>query len=311
MNIRRLRRGFTLIELLVVIAIIAILIGLLLPAVQKVRESAANSSCKNNMHQIGLAAQTYAGNFNGQYPPGANSTTWIGSLAYLLPYIEQDNLYKTIPPAYFTGNPGLWVYPGNNAFTAGTKHIKTFECPSDNPYQALSAGTFIYLITSSGGMTGYYWPYSYGAPYNTLAATNYVASAGCLGSVGGFYGQWYGPFWQDSKTKITDIKDGTSQTIGFLETLGGTSAGSRDFNLSWMGGGCLPTAWEFLDPCQWYTPGSGHTSTVNVSMCDGSVRGITKINNNTNWFSTRWYNVQYIAGMNDSAIIDYSQLGNQ
>ena len=125
------RRGFTLIELLVVIAIIAILIGLLIPAVQKVRESAANLSCKNNLKQIGLAAFAYAGSNNDVFPVGSNLSPngvsgnggaytnappyagpYTSVLAYILPYIEQGNLFNQIPTAYFTLNTtqGAWAY---------------------------------------------------------------------------------------------------------------------------------------------------------------------------------------------------------
>src|SRR5215472_11978580 len=133
---RRLpRSAFTLIELLVVIAIIAILIGLLLPAVQKVREAAARTQCTNNLKQIGLALHSYhdASNY---FPPGyvdgntdPNSTPdndvgpgW-GWATFLLPYLEQQNLYNQI-----NLNAGIGI--GSNA-APSQMSLKVYQCPAD------------------------------------------------------------------------------------------------------------------------------------------------------------------------------------
>jgi prepilin-type N-terminal cleavage/methylation domain-containing protein/prepilin-type processing-associated H-X9-DG protein len=149
------KQGFTLIELLVVIAIIAILIGLLLPAVQKVREAAARMSCQNNLKQMGLAAQNYASAYGvlpGSGEGTFNNTTGFANLQgyagpapltpeiappqgfyfhslwyYLLPYIEQNNIYNQIDPYQFY-NANSSTYP--NHASAFMNVIKIFICPS-------------------------------------------------------------------------------------------------------------------------------------------------------------------------------------
>src|SRR5438105_5820005 len=129
---QRTRRGFTLIALLVVIDIIAVLIGLLLPAVQKVRESANRSKCTNNLKQIALGLHNYhdtnkrfpsgyLNNGNGIWTPDSNESTWI---THLLPFIEQDGLYRK---ADFTAPFGI-EGPNSPVMKA---FITLFKCPSD------------------------------------------------------------------------------------------------------------------------------------------------------------------------------------
>ncbi len=125
---RNRRRGFTLIELLVVIAIIAVLIGLLLPAVQKTREAAARIKCSNNLHQIGLAMHMYH-DVNHAFPPAFAKPSNYGWSVWILPYVEQTNLFNAINPY------GTVLSLNVNT----TLKVPVFTCPSDpggdiNPY---------------------------------------------------------------------------------------------------------------------------------------------------------------------------------
>src|SRR5262245_48567164 len=142
------RSGFTLIELLVVIAIIAILVALLLPAVQKGREAANRTQCKSNLRQIALAAHNYESS-NGALPPGylgprprgtffkdeeeiwaaGANAHWIGVLPYLLPYVEQGELHRHLQINWDLNGDGLPWYRNATNWALAQTTIKTFLCP--------------------------------------------------------------------------------------------------------------------------------------------------------------------------------------
>jgi len=234
------RKGFTLIELLVVIAIIAILIGLLLPAVQKIREAANRMKCTNNLKQIGLGLHNYNDTFGG-FPPGAIHQNFTHSVPtdqeigpnwaiLILPYIEQDNLYRYASPGVT-----LWmslttnVYPGNAWATALTGNgtavvstqIKTYQCPSDGRNSTFCTRPLSNASVIPGWARGNYaanlgpawW-------YNTTNGGSSNDSFGLAGS--GPFSVWN---YQAGQSKmgmgVATIPDGSSNTMLASELLCG------------------------------------------------------------------------------------------
>jgi prepilin-type N-terminal cleavage/methylation domain-containing protein/prepilin-type processing-associated H-X9-DG protein len=221
LSLPRQRSGFTLIELLVVIAIIAILIGLLLPAVQKVREAAARIKCFNNLKQIGLGLHNYH-DVNGTFPsghielqlPNGNFDYYQNWGISILPYIEQDNLYKT-----YRDNPIGNADPLNQPFAK--TYIPIYTCPSDpragmilapetlGPNGTGNNGSVLYAASSYKAMTGKGHVSNtdtYGGFWNEVQDALAANPAGR----GLFHGDGFSNMRPE---KIAGITDGTSNTI--------------------------------------------------------------------------------------------------
>ena len=341
------RRGFTLIELLVVIAIIAVLVGLLVPAVQKVREAANRMSCTNNLKQIALSSHNYESTI-GFLPPGqlgasprVGSTGFFdaqlfGSVVFLLPYMEEENLFKrlSITTSLDAKGPGWWTV--NPDWSLAYTKIKKFWCPSDEVTSAsqTTTGPGFGLMPdpmvpgTNAATIGYF-----GArPDLDLGKCNYIGVAGALGDgvhtaspsdgPGVSLQKYVGIYTNRSKNKTSTITDGTSNTLAFGEILGGASnAGAkRDFIIPWIGAGSLGTTFGIAPGGGagatnggWNYFSSRHSGITNFAFGDGSIRslrpGASGVRNPTT-VGSDWYILQAMSGMMDGEVYDSARLSN-
>jgi|WetSurMetagenome_2_1015567.scaffolds.fasta_scaffold207540_2 prepilin-type N-terminal cleavage/methylation domain-containing protein/prepilin-type processing-associated H-X9-DG protein len=309
---RKSRSGFTLVELLVVITIIAILIALLLPAVQVAREAARRARCSNNLHQIGVAMQSFVCQ-NNTYPPGINAKyrfcydyasggyEWVYFLHHLMPFSDQQDYYTAVRgPKFDINNP--WHVP-DQWRTLPQMAFESFLCPTDGYGEKMI---------------------NWGTSYVPVAKTNY------LGIFSGFNdGEAYvdnvpsrrALFGYQKTRRPADIADGTSQTLAVAEYLRGVAANDNRGDFWTNRAGCQTLfvtlgpnstapdniCYQFCpdggspnepdlnlpsvaggDDVNYASPRSRHPGGVNVLFCDASVQFLQDDINTATWQSLAW-----------------------
>jgi prepilin-type N-terminal cleavage/methylation domain-containing protein/prepilin-type processing-associated H-X9-DG protein len=352
------RAAFSLVELLVVIGIIAVLIGLTLPAIQKVREAASRMKCANHLRQLGTAAHNYH-NDRGKLPPGylgpapertevfpfgVRQDQWIGHLPMLLPYLEQEHVYRRITvnydvhfkgglPWFLSAREPNVAHEANNQ-AAGTP-ISLFRCPSAPDFEVqpipgpggggtllgvhvFNSRTFTFLDVHYPVFTcAYRDDYRLYPEAMFLPRTNYVGIAGCGAGNHPYFSRFEGVYTNRSQTTLTQITilDGTSNTLLYGETCGHhwqSPPFSKD--ICWMAGGALGTYLGLQRGREALTIAlsSWHSAGVQFCFADGSVRMVRF--GNTVWdgfsdtFPPDWHLLQQLAGFRDGQSADTSAL---
>ena len=232
MQAKTQRGAFTLVELLVVIAIIGILIGMLLPAVQEVREAARRTACANNIRQLGLAMMNFE-SANKEFPPGvnrnnggnvrglpvtprpanANQGRQIGWGMYVLPYAEQNNLYDLFESSTNNFNDNWYLKTDANGKPLASYELPMFLCPSDPKGKFNTNYTHKNLVATGG----------------FYSASNYIGNAGAcwiFQSANRNFSEDWGPLSRNSRTTFAEIQDGSSNVILLGERSSRTEAES-------------------------------------------------------------------------------------
>jgi prepilin-type N-terminal cleavage/methylation domain-containing protein/prepilin-type processing-associated H-X9-DG protein len=337
--VRPLRKAFTLIELLVVIAIIAVLIGLLLPAVQKVREAAAKMQCGNNLHQIGIAINNYEATYSWYPTAGAESQAFgmegygfetMGWEYQILPFMEQDNVFKAGHDSGPYGwNPALQT-------TMVEFPLKAYACPARGQrYSQVAPWGTRYAMGDYAGVMlewGFQWqstlPPDPNEPYTfqgIIVKGGHVRTDNPAATV------------MDGQVRAAQVYDGTSNTIAIMEKsvlataytpgiwdwweLPGWSFGADWPNMRLIGN-WLPLLRDMDPRPQWmydsagdigrpaeFSFGSPHMGGVNALMGDGSVRSMSYTLNacgNRGW-SDQTCILYHLGGRADGQVVDSSQ----